>query len=57
MNAAKTFSVFGANGRYLGDVDLQPGTSIHDALFAKFGKTGVYMVKNGSKTISVKVSH
>lgn len=56
MNAVKTFRVFGANGRYLGDIELQPGTSLKDALFAKFGKTGVYMVKAGSRTMPVKVS-
>ena len=56
-NGSKTYRVFNATGRYLGTLEAASGTSLSDALFAKFGKGGIYMVKSGSKTMSVKVAH
>ena len=56
-NSAKTFQVYSATGRFLGTLEASSGTTLSDALFAKFGKVGIYMVKSGAKTMSVKVSH
>lgn len=55
-NATKTYSVFGANGRFMGKVDVMQGTSLNDAIFAKFGKAGVYMIKNGNVSKSITVT-
>ena len=55
--AARTFKVYNSTGRYLGTLEATSGMTLSDALFAKFGKVGIYMVKSGSKTMSVKVSH
>lgn len=54
-SAYKSFQVFNMNGKFLGKVNVASGASLRDALYAKFGKSGVYMVKTGSavKTISV----
>jgi hypothetical protein len=43
-------------GRMLGKVDVANGASIAEALFAKFQKAGVYMVKQGSKLNLVRVT-
>ena len=56
-NGSKTYRVFNATGRYLGTLEATSATTLSDALFAKFGKGGIYMVKSGSKTMSVKVAH
>jgi hypothetical protein len=57
LNAAgKTFQVFDMHGRTLGRVDVANGASLAEALFAKFQKTGVYMVKQGSKFQQVRVT-
>ena len=57
VNASKTYKVFNSTGRYLGTIQANNGTSLSDALFAKFGKVGIYMLRSGSKTVSVKVAH
>ena len=56
-NGAKIYRVFNATGRYMGTLELTSGSTLSDALFAKFGKAGIYMVKSGSKTMTVKVAH
>ena len=57
LNAAgKTFQEFDMQGRTLGRVDVANGASVAEALFAKFQKTGVYMVKQGSKFQTVRVT-
>jgi len=48
--------VFDMQGRSLGSVTFANGVSINDAIFAKFGKTGVYMVKVGGKIRSISVT-
>lgn len=47
--------VFDMQGRVLGKVNVPAGTSADDAIFAKFGRPGVYMVQVGGvvKTLSV----
>jgi hypothetical protein len=54
--AGKTLQVFDMQGRMLGKVDVANGASIAEALFAKFQKAGVYMVKQGSKLNLVRVT-
>ncbi|WP_407456283.1 glycoside hydrolase family 11 protein [Fibrobacter sp.] len=57
LNAAgKTYQVFDMQGRNLGKVDVANGASVADALFAKFQKVGIYMVKQGSKFQQVRVT-
>ena len=57
LNAAgKTLQVFDMQGRMLGKVDVANGASITEALFAKFQKVGIYMVKQGSKFQTVRVT-
>ena len=48
--------VFDMQGRSLGSVTFANGTSLNDAIFAKFGKAGVYMVRIGSKVKSISVT-
>lgn len=56
LNAAgKTLQVFDMQGRNLGRVDVANGASVSDALFAKFQKAGIYMVKQGNKLAQVRV--
>jgi hypothetical protein len=52
-----TFQVFDMQGKFLGKVELVEGSSLKEALAAKFNASGVYMVKQGSviKTVSVEV--
>lgn len=56
LNAAgKTLQVFDMQGRNLGRVDVANGASVSDALFVKFQKAGIYMVKQGNKLAQVRV--
>jgi hypothetical protein len=52
-----TFQVFDMQGKFLGKVELAEGSSLKEAVAAKFNASGVYMVKQGSmiKTVSVEV--
>jgi len=54
-HSVRTLKVFSTQGRYLGEVEFAKGAQLKDALLAKFGKTGVYMVKDGSKVKAVSV--
>ncbi|WP_367186256.1 glycoside hydrolase family 11 protein [uncultured Fibrobacter sp.] len=54
--AGKTLQVFDMQGRMLGKVDVANGASIAEALFAKFQKVGIYMIKQGSKFQTVRVT-
>ncbi len=54
--SSKVYRVFNTQGRYLGDVELQPGSSLSEAISTKFSQAGIYMVKNGSKAMTVRVS-
>ncbi|MBQ5611250.1 MAG: glycoside hydrolase family 11 protein [Fibrobacteraceae bacterium] len=57
LNAVgKTFQVFDMQGRLLGHVDVVNGSSLNDALKAKFNKAGVYMVKQGNMITQVRVA-
>lgn len=48
--------VFDMQGRSLGSITFANGASINDAIFAKFGKAGVYMVKIGGKIRPISVT-
>lgn len=54
-NIARTVQVFDMQGKMLGHVDVAAGTSLKDALMAKFQKSGVYMVRQGNKLQKVSV--
>lgn len=57
LNAVgKTYQVFDMQGRTLGQVDVVKGSSISEALFNKFQKTGIYLVKQGSYIQKIKVT-
>lgn len=53
---AGSVQVFDMQGRMLGQVLVNNGVSLEEALFAKFKKTGVYMVKQGSRFNQVRVT-
>ena len=48
--------VFDVQGRNLGLVRVAAGTSLEDALFAKFHRSGIYLVKQGSRMMKVRVN-
>ena len=50
------YQVLDMQGRVLGVVAGSSGTSLGEAIFAKFGRTGVYMVKNGGKVKAISVT-
>ena len=52
----KDLQVFDMQGRNLGRVSVAAGASIQEALFAKFHKAGIYLVKQGSQVTKVRVS-
>ena len=52
----RNVQVFDVQGRNLGLVRVSAGTSLEDALFAKFHRPGVYLVKQGSRMMKVRVS-
>jgi hypothetical protein len=43
-------------GRALGRVRVNAGASLEETLFAKFHKSGIYLVKQGSRMMKVRVS-
>jgi len=51
-----TFQVFDMQGKALGHVDVAAGTSLKDALKAKFQQSGVYMVRQGNRLHKVSVT-
>ena len=52
----RSVRVFDVQGRNLGQVRVAAGTSLEDALFAKFHRPGIYLVKQGSRMMKVRVS-
>jgi hypothetical protein len=52
----RDLQVFDMQGRVLGRVHVAAGTSIEDALFARFNRSGIYLVKHGSQMMKVRVS-
>ena len=52
----RNVQVFDVQGRNLGLVRVSAGTSLEDALFAKFHRPGIYLVKQGSRMMKVRVS-
>ena len=55
QDGSSEYQVFDMQGRLLGVVTKTAGVNLDEAIVAKFGKTGVYMVKNRGdvRTISV----
>ncbi len=56
LNSDKDLQVFDMQGRNLGRLSVAAGASLQDALFARFHKPGVYLVKQGSKMTRVRVT-
>jgi hypothetical protein len=56
MRSDRNVQVFDVQGRNLGQVRVGAGTSLEDALFAKFHRPGIYLVKQGSLMMKVRVS-
>lgn len=54
--AVGSFQVFDMQGKSLGLVEVAAGTSLKDALKAKFQQSGVYMVRQGNRLQKVSVS-
>ena len=54
-NIARTVQVFDMQGKFLGKVEISAGTSVNEAIAAKFQKSGIYMVKDllGIKKVRV----
>ena len=52
----KDMQVFDMQGRNLGRVSVAAGASLQDALFARFHKSGIYLVKQGSQMTRVRVT-
>lgn len=54
-NIARTVQVFDMQGKFLGKVEIAAGTSVNEAIAAKFQKSGIYMVKDllGIKKVRV----
>ena len=52
----KNMQVFDMQGRSLGSVSVAAGASLQDALFARFHKSGIYLVKQGSQVTRVRVT-
>jgi hypothetical protein len=54
-NIARTVQVFDMQGKSLGKVEIAAGTSVNEAIAAKFQKSGIYLVKDiqGFKKVRV----
>ncbi|MBR6378535.1 MAG: glycoside hydrolase family 11 protein [Fibrobacter sp.] len=52
----KDLQVFDMQGRHLGRVSVAAGTTLQDALSAKFHKPGIYLVKQGALFVQVRVN-
>ncbi len=52
----KDLQVFDMLGRHLGRVSVAAGTTLQDALSAKFHKPGIYLVKQGALFVQVRVN-
>ena len=54
-DVARTVQVFDMQGKSLGKVEISAGTSVNEAIAAKFQKSGIYMVKDiqGFKKVHV----
>ena len=53
--SGKDLQVFDTQGRNLGKLSVSAGTSLEEALFAKFQRPGIYLVKQGSQLTKVRV--
>ena len=56
LNSDKELQVFDMQGRNLGRVSVAAGASLQDALFARFHKSGIYLIKQGSQMMRVRVT-
>ena len=54
-NISASVQVFNMQGKFMGNVELSAGTSLNDAIAAKFQKSGIYMVKTAKGIKKVRV--
>ena len=54
--SGKELQGFDMQGRNLGTLDVSAGMSLGEALFAKFRKPGIYLVKQGARITPVRVT-
>ena len=54
-NISASVQVFDMQGKFMGNVELSAGTSLNDAIAAKFQKSGIYMVKTAKGIKKVRV--
>jgi hypothetical protein len=54
--SGKELQVFDMQGRNLGTLGVSAGMSLEEALFAKFQKPGIYLVKQGARITPVRVT-
>ena len=50
-----TVQVFDMQGKFMGKVELSAGTSLNEAIAAKFQKSGIFMVKGAQGIQKVRV--
>ena len=55
--AGENYEVFDLQGKALGQVKVPAGSSISEALRAKFHGAGIYMVKQGNRFEKIRVTH
>ena len=53
--SGKELQVYDTQGRNLGKLSVSAGASLEEALFAKFQRPGIYLVKQGSQLTKVRV--
>ncbi len=54
--SGKDLQVFDPQGRNLGKLGVSTGVSLEEALFAKFHRPGIYLVKQGARITPVRVT-
>ena len=55
LSAGGTFQVFDMQGKFLGKIEVAPGSSVTSALKARFQNPGVYLVKGNSRLHRIAV--
>lgn len=55
ISLEETFRVFDMQGHFLGNVELSKGVDVSDVLKVRFGKAGIYFIRNGNFSQKVSV--
>lgn len=54
--SSRNMLVFDVQGRNMGLIYVPAGASLEETLFAKFHRSGIYLVKQGARMMKVRVS-